>query len=115
MQLKIGKKKYEVREVPSFKGRAIVGWIDYDKREIRIAKRCGVTDRKRTALELQNTFWHEVVHGVLEDMDSPLYNNERFVTALAKRLTQVIRQVDNERGLVTQRPQGLRKLREKVP
>ena len=115
MQLKIGKKKYEVYPVGKFEGKATVGQIDYDNKEIYIALRCGVTNRKRTDVEKQSTFWHEVVHGALEEMDHPLYRNERFVTAFAKRLTQVIRQVDNERSLVPQRVKGLRKLRKEVP
>jgi hypothetical protein len=42
--------------------------------------------------ELADTFWHEVVHAILEDMGQyELNKNEAFVTQFANRLTVAIK------------------------
>lgn len=40
----------------------------------------------RTLPQQTQTFWHELLHAALHDMGHPLYDNELFVDALAKRL-----------------------------
>jgi hypothetical protein len=40
--------------------------------------------------ELDDTFWHELTHIILQDMGSDLTDNENFVTAFANRLTQAV-------------------------
>jgi hypothetical protein len=44
----------------------------------------------RTSEQVQNTFWHEAVHAILEDMGSPLWRDEKFVTALSENLVRLI-------------------------
>ena len=44
----------------------------------------------RTPKDMTESFWHEVTHAILFDMQDPRWNNEVFVTAFSKRLTQVI-------------------------
>jgi hypothetical protein len=39
---------------------------------------------------MTESFWHEVTHGILDDMKDPRWNDEKFVTAFSKRLAQVI-------------------------
>lgn len=46
--------------------------------------------KPRTTKAIAETFWHEVTHAILSDMHHPLWNDEQFVTAFSKRLTQVI-------------------------
>lgn len=61
----------------------IMGRISYSRRRIQVA-------HKYPAAEVRNTFWHEITHGILEDMGSDLAENERFVTAFANRLSDAI-------------------------
>jgi CYTH domain-containing protein len=46
--------------------------------------------RIRTPKKMAESFWHEVTHAVLFDMKDPRWDDEKFVTAFSKRLTQVI-------------------------
>jgi hypothetical protein len=41
--------------------------------------------------ERSNTFWHELTHAILYDMDNKLTHDEKFVTAFADRLDQAIK------------------------
>jgi hypothetical protein len=41
--------------------------------------------------ERANTFWHELTHAILHDMDCRLTHDEKFVTAFADRLDQAIK------------------------
>jgi hypothetical protein len=40
--------------------------------------------------EIDDTFWHELTHIILQDMGNDLTDNENFVTAFANRLTQAV-------------------------
>jgi len=40
--------------------------------------------------ERANTFWHELTHAILYDMNSKLTHDEQFVTDFANRLHQAI-------------------------
>ena len=84
--VQVGKKKYRV-VVDSSLDSTVFGETDYQTRTIRITKRRMPRD------ELEETFWHEIVHAALHDQRSPLYSNEAFVTALSRRLHRVIRSV----------------------
>jgi len=44
----------------------------------------------RTPVRVSETFWHEVTHAILHDMQEPRWNDEKFVTEFSKRLNQVI-------------------------
>lgn len=37
------------------------------------------------------TFWHEVTHAVLHNMQHPLWRNERFVQEFSVRLSELIK------------------------
>jgi hypothetical protein len=39
---------------------------------------------------MQETFWHELTHAILHEMDHPLFRSEVFVTQFAKLLSQSI-------------------------
>lgn len=45
---------------------------------------------QRKPEQISETFWHEVTHAILHDMEHPLWKDEKFVTAFSKRLNQVI-------------------------
>ena len=40
--------------------------------------------------ERANTFWHEITHAILYDMNSKLTHDEQFVTDFSNRLHQAI-------------------------
>jgi hypothetical protein len=44
----------------------------------------------RAPKDMTESFWHETTHAILYDMKDPRWNDEEFVTAFSKRLTQVI-------------------------
>lgn len=46
--------------------------------------------RPRSKRAISETFWHEITHAILHDMQHPLWDNEVFVTQFSKRLSQAI-------------------------
>jgi len=40
--------------------------------------------------KMQETFWHELTHAILYEMDHPLYRNEQFVTKFSTLLNRAI-------------------------
>lgn len=44
----------------------------------------------RTPAEMAGTFWHEVTHAILWEMDHPRWKDEKFVVEFSKRLNQVV-------------------------
>ena len=44
----------------------------------------------RTPTAIRQTFWHEVTHAILYDMQHDLWDNEYFVEEFSKRLSQAI-------------------------
>jgi len=92
-KVKVGRTNYRIYTLK-------VGWmdkvgamgeIDYDTKEITIAARSSrKPHRKFSKEEIADTFWHEITHAILKDMDSKLHANESFVTKFANRLTTVI-------------------------
>ena len=45
---------------------------------------------KFTPSQRANTFWHELTHAILHDMDSELNYDEKFVSAFSDRLSQAV-------------------------
>ena len=52
----------------------------------------------RTAKEIEQTFWHEVVHSILGDMGHALNRDEDFVDAFADRLHQITKTAEFDNG-----------------
>jgi hypothetical protein len=67
------------------------GCFDEEARTLSIAKGNPKSGYKYSADERSNTFWHELTHAILYDMDCKLTHNEKFVTAFADRLDQAIK------------------------
>ena len=87
-RITIGTKRFTVDHVHEIMDErtnkpTVMGRISYGRRRIQVA-------HKYPAAEVRNTFWHEITHGILEDMGSDLAENERFVTAFANRLSDAI-------------------------
>jgi hypothetical protein len=114
---------FEVKTVKQFKGKTYIGQVDYKKKLITVALYGGITGEKLTRYEVLQAYYHEVVHFILHDMKHPLNNNEKFVDDFAKRMRWWAVAADKQNAkdkkdadnLVTQRPEGLRKLRKEVP
>lgn len=87
----LGHIPYKVQVTKSVRGpRGSVGRVDYKSRTIDIANVNYWTGAKLPDKEISDTFWHEVTHAILDDMNHPLYRDERFVTAFANRLNEVV-------------------------
>ena len=76
-----------VRHVPR---KGDMGEIHYATRKVTVATNSNLTDRSFKREEVADTFLHEVTHAILKDMGHRLWNNERFVTQFANRLTEVL-------------------------
>jgi hypothetical protein len=85
-EVKVGKRKYTVERVEVIAG--CKGDVTYETNTIRVASRSSYY--AYTNEEQYNTFWHELTHAILHDMNSHLESNERFVKAFADRLTNAI-------------------------
>jgi hypothetical protein len=79
-QVKVGKTTYRV--VQTKQPKHIYGRIWYQLGTIEIAP--------READKMRGTFWHEMVHAILKDMDDPRYDDEDYVTAIGTRLHKAI-------------------------
>lgn len=91
-RMRVGKKWYSVEVVEAMLHRRDMGRTFYPESCIRLGKTSNVTGRKFTKDELADTFWHELVHAILEDMGQhELNKNEAFVTQFANRLTVAIK------------------------
>jgi hypothetical protein len=114
-KIKIGKTGYKVEVIEAFWNKAVVAQIDYHTKTVTLARRGGISHKPRSKTDIEQSFWHEAVHGILKDMRNPLESNEAFVDGVAIRLMKLIKQVyPNESNLVTQRVKRLRKLRPEV-
>lgn len=82
--IKVGRKKYKVEQrkrMPLM----VTG---------RLYVHSGVLQIGAASTNKPLTFWHEVTHAILHDMDHPLWDNEDFVTKFSKRLAGVIKSAE---------------------
>lgn len=90
-KIRIGKQQYTIDIVETMLNKTDMARVFYDKRQIQIGKRSGMTGRRYERKEMNDSFWHELVHAILYDMDEHALNkNEKFVTAFANRLSEAI-------------------------
>jgi hypothetical protein len=87
--MKIGRSWYRVWYQKQPPRTVCYGRINYDIRTIT------VYDRKASGApfkpaDVRETFWHEVTHGVLYEMNHPLYKDEKFVTEFSRLLSKAI-------------------------
>lgn len=66
-------------------GKEVWGWIDYSHHVISINE--VVADKQSQ----EQTFLHEILHGIVSDRDLAIENEEAVVDAIAKGLHQIIR------------------------
>ena len=90
-KIRVGKKQYSIDVVETLIQRGLMGTIRYDEKQIQIGKSSNKTGRTFSKSEMDESFWHELVHAILYDMDEHRLNrNEKFVTAFAKRLSEAV-------------------------
>ena len=91
-KMRIGSKQYSIEILETMKEKRVMGRISYTARTIKLGRRSNVTSRKFTNDEVQESFWHEVIHGILHDMGRDTLNrSEQFVNGFAHRLTKAIK------------------------
>lgn len=93
-RIKVGDKQYSVDIIQSMQRARDRGRIWYDAGRIQIGQTSNVDGRKFSNDQMCDTFWHELVHAILYDMDSRLYNDEKFVTEFAGRLAKAIKSAE---------------------
>ena len=89
-KIQIGKNWYSVDVAETMRERLYMGEVNYAKRTITLARKSyhGVP-LKLSALH--ETFWHELTHAILENMERhDLNNDENFVEEFAHRLAKAI-------------------------
>jgi hypothetical protein len=86
--VKIGDKRYTVL-VGETSSNYTLGEIFYTNQTINVYTKTKM--RKIPKSEQQVVFWHEVVHGILEEIKPKLNNDEQFVQAFAEHLVGVFK------------------------
>jgi hypothetical protein len=90
-KIRVGKKMYTIDILETMLQHGGMARVHYDESRIEISKRSNTTGRKFDKKTMNESFWHELVHAILYDMDAHRLNkNEQFVTEFAKRLAQSI-------------------------
>jgi hypothetical protein len=90
-KIRVGKKMYTVDILETMLQSGDMARVHYDRDRIEVGQKSGVTGRRYSRKEMNDSFWHELVHAILYDMDEHRLNkNERFVTEFAHRLSEAI-------------------------
>ena len=88
-QFTVGPTTYNVEWRHTIQNPAAMGRTYYRKKLVEIAKYDDFGNPFEQG-EIDDTFWHELTHIILQDMGNDLTDNENFVTAFANRLTQAV-------------------------
>ena len=87
-KMRIGNRQYSVEIVEAMVEKRVMGRISYTAQTIKLGRRSNVTHKTFAPEQVQESFWHEVIHGILYDMGRDTLNrDERFVTEFAHRFT----------------------------
>lgn len=89
--LKINKRTFKVQLLRTMQRRGTMGQTDHTRRLISVATNSNLDGRSFKTEEISDTFWHELTHAILYEMDHPLWNNERFVSKFSSYLDEAIR------------------------
>jgi hypothetical protein len=92
-KIKVGDTWYEVNLVKTLDEPGAMGSTNFRNSMINVATHSNIRDVKYRKEDVQETFWHEVTHAILSDMNNKLTRNEKFVTAFAHRLSNAINSV----------------------
>lgn len=86
-KVKVGKSWYSVVQRKTLP-RNCLGEVDHCAKTIQIAAHAN--EQRLSKAEVYDTFWHELTHAILNDMNHDLVTNERFVTQFATRLSNAV-------------------------
>ena len=89
-EMTIGTRKLSIQMLRQMPTKGVMGTVYYNTGAIHLATHSNTTNGRYSPSRLQETFWHEITHAVLHDMGSPLFTNEKFVTAFSQRLSKAI-------------------------
>lgn len=95
-KIRVGDKWYSVEVVEAMRERRRAAYVHYGNRKITVARTSNISGKMFAPREMNEAFWHELTHAILEDMHHPLRGSERFVTEFAKRLSQAIESAGEE-------------------
>lgn len=90
-KIKVGEKWYSVEVVEAMAERGRMAYVSYQQKKITVARTSNVNGRQYKPHEVDTSFWHELVHAILDDMRHPLRRNEIFVDRFSSRLAKAIR------------------------
>jgi hypothetical protein len=88
-KIKVGEKWYSIEVVEAMQEHGMLGEVNYPAQKIKVS----TTHNKRKLAkdDVQDTFWHELIHAILYDMGRyKLTKDEVFVTGLSSRLHKAI-------------------------
>ena len=91
IRIRVGTNMYSIDVVESMRRKRDMGRTYYNDSRIEIGTHSNVTGRKYSKDEIDDTFWHELTHAILYDMQHHLYDDEHFVTEFAGRLAKAIK------------------------
>jgi hypothetical protein len=89
-RIKVGKTWYDINTVKHMQKQGVVGGTWYKEKLIEVATHSNVRGVRFKKEDVYDTFWHELTHAILKDMNSKLEADEKFVTAFSERLTKAI-------------------------
>ena len=90
-KIRVGKKMYTIDILETMLQSGDMARVYYERNRIEVGKKSSVTGRRYSRKEMNDSFWHELVHAILYDMDEHQLNrNEKFVTEFAHRLSEAI-------------------------
>ena len=88
-KITVGTKTYAIIQVKKARTKNTLAAIDYQHGIIWMATH-DMQGNKLNKAEMADTFWHELTHAVLHDINSTLCYDEKFVTAFANRLSLAV-------------------------
>ena len=87
--IRVGRRLYKINQLKKLED-GIMGEVDYDLKQIDIATHSSLSGRRFKREEVMDTFWHELTHAILKDMNHPYESNEKFVFNFSSRLNKAI-------------------------
>ena len=89
--VRVGGRRYSIDVIETMLNKGEMARIEYAAGKIKVGRRSNVTGKRYSQAELKESFFHELVHAILYDMNEHRLNkNEEFVTEFAKRLSKAI-------------------------
>lgn len=89
-RIRVGKKWYDISTIKYMDKQGIMGSTNYRNKCIEIATHSNIRNVRFKKEEIYDTFWHELTHAILKDMNSKLEADEKFVTAFSERLNKAV-------------------------